>query len=265
MDPRRLLAILLLSSVTLTVVDGGSGNGATLDPVRGATSAVLAPVDAVVSRGTGAVTGAVQALAADRSQLDSLQADNDRLRRELAAGAGAQRELAQARALLGLRDTAKLRLTAGRVTAADRGLGFERTVRLDVGSQDGVRVGQPVVSGAGLLGRVVRTTVSSCAVLAVDDPQFGVGARLSSTGALGLATGGGRGRLTWAQVDPGPVRPGDTLVTAGSDTFPPGLPVGTVRDVVRTPGVPTVTAVVQPLADVATVEVAGVVTGTAPS
>lgn len=266
MHPRPLLAVLLLSSLTLTVLDGGSGSGARLDAVRGVASTVLAPLDAGVGRGTAAVSGAVSAMAslADRSELARLRADNDRLRRELASGAGAQRELEQARALLGLRDRAKLTVAAARVVAVGRGLGFERTLQLDIGTRDGVRPGQPVLAGAGLLGRVVATTASSSTVLAVDDPQFGVGARLPATGALGLTSGAGRGRLRWVQVEPGPVRIGDALVTAGSDTFPPGLPVGTVVDVTRTPGAQTSTASVQPLADLATVELAGVVTGPAP-
>ena len=261
MRARPLLAVLLLTCVTLTALDAHAGSGSPLDPVRSAADALLAPVDRVVGTGADAVGGVVGSVGdlADRSELQRLRDDNARLRRDAEASAGSARESGQWRALLGLRDTARLTIVPARVVAAGRSLGFERTVRLDVGSRDGVRSGQTVVAAAGLVGRTLRVTSSTCTVLVLDDRGFGVGARLATTGALGLASGDGSGRLRWVQVDPGPVAVGATLLTTGSDTFVPDLPVGTVRGVDGTPGGPTATATVRPFVDVGSLDLVGVV------
>jgi rod shape-determining protein MreC len=259
--PRLLLVVLLLASFTLTTLDARAGDGSPFDPLRSAVDAVLGPVDRGVGRTSGAVGGAVAAVGdlADRSELSDLREENARLRRDLAAAEGADRTTAEWRALLRLQETGSWSLVPARVTGAGTALGFERTVTVDAGSRDGVAVGQAVVAGAGLLGRTVRVGPWTSVVLLVDDPGFGAGARLAETGALGLARGAGADGLTWTQVDAGPLDRGATLLTSGSDTFVPDVPLGRVTDVRSAPGGLTVTASVEPFVDTGRVDLVGVV------
>jgi rod shape-determining protein MreC len=259
----RLLAVLLLASFTLTVLDTRADDGSPFDPLRTGTEAVLGPIDRGVGRAAGAVGDLASAATdlADRDELQRLREDNERLRRELVAGEAARRELAEWRGLLALPATVDLDVVPARVTSAGSALGFERTVTVDVGGGDGVAVGQTVLAGTGLVGRTVRVGRWTSVVLLLDDPGFGVGARLAGTGALGLARGEGRQRVSWVQVDPGPVTEGEALLTTGSDTFVPDVPVGRVSAVRTERGGLATTATVEPFADLGRLDLVGVVVG----
>jgi rod shape-determining protein MreC len=146
-----------------------------------------------------------------------------------------------------------------RVVAAGASFGFGRTVTLDVGSRDGVREGLTVVAAEGLVGRTVRVAPWTSTVLLVDDPGSGVGARLAREGTLGLARGDGAGRVVYTQVEGGAVEVGDAVLTTGSDTFVPGVPVGRVTAVRSTAGGLTSAADVEPAAVVASLDLVAVV------
>jgi rod shape-determining protein MreC len=234
--PSRLLAALVLVSLTLLALDSRASSP--FDPLRTAFDAVLGPVDAAAGRAGRALA---RLGAGDGDEVRRLREENARLAAELARGQADARRLEEWEALLA---TAPPRAVPARVTGLGSGPG-ERTLELDVGSRDGVTEGRPVVAAGGLVGRTVRVGPSTSTVLAVDDPGSGVGARLARTGALGLARGAGPGRLAFVQVDPGPVEVGDALLTTGSGTFPPDLPVGRVLEVGTGSGGLTTTAVVE--------------------
>ena len=107
---------------------------------------------------------------------------------------------------------------------------FQLTLQLDRGAGSGVEVGMPVVSGAGLVGRVVQVARSQSTVLLANDPTSNIGVR--DGGAVGVASGQGQGKaLRVDYVPPGqPVHQGDVMVTSGlqGGLYPPGIPVGTV-------------------------------------
>lgn len=253
----RLLALLVLTCLTLTVVDA---QAAPFGPLRTAVAAVLGPVDTAVGRVASSVAGAAGAVGdlADRSELQRLREENAALRRQLREGEQASRRLAELDALLGLPEAPAS--VPARVVAAGEALGFGRTVTLDVGSSDGVREGLTVVAPDGLVGRTVRVAPWTTVVLLVDDPGFGVGARLAREGTLGLARGDGAGRLVYTQVEGGTVEVGEVVLTTGSDTFVPGVPVGRVTSVESTAGGLTSAAHVEPFVVPASLDLVAVVT-----
>ena len=55
---------------------------------------------------------------------------------------------------------------------------FEQSIEMDRGSADGVVVGQPVVSGGGLIGKVTSVSAHLATVDLLDDPSFTVGVRV---------------------------------------------------------------------------------------
>lgn len=259
MRARSLLAVLSLSCLTLTVLDAGARSP--FEPLRSGVDAVLGPVDVAVgsaASSAGEVFASVGDLA-DRSELADLREENDRLRRELAQGEAAQRRIAELDALLGV--TGELESVPARVVAVGSALGFGRTVTVDVGSGDGVREGQTVLSGAGLVGRTVRVGRSTSVVLLLDDPEFGVGARLAREGTLGLARGDGDGGLVYTQVEGGPIEVGAALLTTGSDTFVADVPIGVVGEVRSTAGGLTSAADVDAYADPGELDLVAVVVG----
>ena len=58
---------------------------------------------------------------------------------------------------------------------------FEFTVQIGKGSSDGVGVDMPVVTGAGLVGRVDRCARDRATVLLINDPRSGVGVRIEKS------------------------------------------------------------------------------------
>jgi rod shape-determining protein MreC len=256
----RLLLVLVLACLTLTALDARAVDGSPFDPLRSGVHAVLGPPERVVGSAGNAVAGAVGAvgdLAGDEAA--RLREENARLRGDLVRAEAAGRRLAELDALLRLADAGTYEVVPARVVSAGSAFGFERTVTLDAGSRDGIAVDQTVVTGEGLVGRTVRVGSWSAVVLLLDDPGFGVGARLTAEGTLGIARGDGPGRLTYVQVQGGRVAAGEGLLTTGSDTFVPGVPVGRVAEVDTAPGGLTSEAAVEPFVDLTALELVGVV------
>ena len=111
---------------------------------------------------------------------------------------------------------------------------FDWTVVLDAGVADGARVGQTVIAGPDLVGRVLRVSSSSSTVLLAADPGSGVGARDQRSHQIGVVRGNGADGYQFAGLDP-TVAPkvGDVLISgpAKETTYIPGLDLGTVTSI----------------------------------
>lgn len=256
--PRLLLVLLLLTAFTLTVLDVRAGDGSSFDTLRRGADAVLGPAQRAVGGAARGVAGVVDSTDAD--ELRRLREENDRLRGDLVRGEAAQRRAAELDALLALKDAGTYTVVPARVTSLGASFGFAHTVTIDAGSRDGVEAGQTVVSGQGLVGRTTRVGPFTSTVLLLTDPGFTVGARLTREGTVGLATGTGSGALTYSLVEGGRVAPGDALLTTGSRTFVPGVPIGRVSEVDPSGSALVTTATVDPFADLGALDLVGVVT-----
>ncbi len=101
---------------------------------------------------------------------------------------------------------------------------------LNRGRRDGVKLGMPVITPQGVVGKVTEVLRGTATVLLVTDPDCGVGALLNTSGAQGIWFGIGpnRGELRYISKDE-PVKAGEAIVTSGEDgIYPPGLPLGVV-------------------------------------
>ncbi|MBV9411917.1 MAG: rod shape-determining protein MreC, partial [Acidimicrobiia bacterium] len=188
-----------------------------------------------------------------------LKAENARLRRTVAdmkgkvnAATDAERERAELAALNKLTFADSLPAVAARVVATSPS-NFQETVEIDRGLPAGIQKGMPVVTGAGLVGKVVAVSQERATVLLLTDPSFNVGIRLSSSGDVGVARGNGtRQPLPVDLVDVGTkVTGGEVVVTSGlqGSVFPPGIPVGKVRSAKVQPGALQQDVTIDPLVD----------------
>ncbi len=107
-------------------------------------------------------------------------------------------------------------------------------VGLDAGATSGIAEGMPVVTGMGLIGRVVRVSGEFAEVMLVVDARSVVNVRVLGKGVTGTVTGTSSpynyvARMSYLHRAE-PLEVGDLLVTSGHDKiFPPGLHVGTIR------------------------------------
>ncbi|MCS6870089.1 MAG: rod shape-determining protein MreC [Anaerolineae bacterium] len=108
--------------------------------------------------------------------------------------------------------------------------GLLRSIIIDRGSRDGVRVGMPVVTELGLVGRIYRVGATSAQVQLVTDTNSYVNARLQLTRAEGVVQGTAAGGLRMLYIPlADDVRDGDSVVTSGiGGKFPRGLLIGQV-------------------------------------
>jgi rod shape-determining protein MreC len=138
-----------------------------------------------------------------------------------------------------------------------------RSVTIDAGSRDGIRTDMTVLCGDGLVGRVRRVGPLTADVLLITDPSFSVGVRLEATGRIGVVRGAGDDPLRLELLDAETrVEPGARLVTLGSvgdRPFVPGVPVGEVQEVGRSPGTLSRTGSVRPFVDPGSLDLVGVV------
>ncbi|HTZ95946.1 MAG TPA: rod shape-determining protein MreC [Terriglobales bacterium] len=108
-----------------------------------------------------------------------------------------------------------------------------RSVYIDKGSRDGLKPDMPVMTGDGIVGKVLRVFKSTSQVLLINDQTSGVGAILEKSRLQGVLRGTPAGEIVLEKVmTDEPVQPGEHVVTSGGDQiFPKGLPVGTVTRV----------------------------------
>jgi len=255
--------LLLLASGTPQALTVQEATAHALDPVRSAISGV----------GAG-ISGFFTAI----GQIDRLRSENDRLRRELAGAEARLAELREAaaenaelRGLLGLTTSLQMDLLPVRILGRDPS-NFTWEVGIDAGTDDGVRVGMPVVAaadgGAGALaGSVVAAASDSATVRLVVDTRASVVAIDQQSRALGLVQGQLGGQLVMVQVRAtDQVAVGDTVVSAGltlSDAggagigrspYPRGLLIGRIQALELDADGLTQTAFVRPAVDFSTVE-----------
>ena len=117
---------------------------------------------------------------------------------------------------------------------------IDQAVKLNKGSSSGIGVGQPVVTGDGLVG-TVRTVGSNFSIVELlTDADFGAGVDVSGKrikGTVTPAVGSPRELRMAPYVTTADVRAGDVLETSGTSDrslpspFPPRVPVGVVTRV----------------------------------
>jgi rod shape-determining protein MreC len=112
-----------------------------------------------------------------------------------------------------------------------------RTVQIDLGSRDGLRVNLPVLTMDGLVGRVSSVSLTRSQVVLLGDPNCKVSARVENQ-ARDIGIIGAAGPLETEFVELGylsrnaNLKPAQNVVTSGEGgVFPPGISIGQVVDV----------------------------------
>lgn len=250
---RSILLLAVLTAATLITLDVRESGP--LSSVRGVARDVTSPVadavDAVVSPVADWIDGVRGS--------SSIKSENARLRRELADAQGrseqaraAIQENKELKRLLDLPSIDDADAVAAPVVAAAPG-NFEFTVQIGKGSNDGVGVDMPVVTGHGLVGRVSGVSRDRATVMLITDPRSGVGVRLEQSQGTGVVKGrGDSGTLRVDFVDPNAsVSRGELVSTSGmqNSPFPAAIPVATVSSVAKARGDLQQDIVVKPVVD----------------
>ncbi|MCW2600068.1 MAG: Rod shape-determining protein MreC [Frankiales bacterium] len=266
---RLTLVLLLLTAFTLTALDYNTAQNGPLAALRRGIDTVFGPLEGVVGGGASSVGNALSGL----PRLGSYQSDNKKLQQEnarlngtIASMAGLQCQVDQLNQLMHFIKFTDYHPVPAHVVAVGPAGAFEWTATIDAGSADGIKAGMSVVTGAGLVGRTNGVTPHTATVLLLADPKFTVGGTLISQASVGFATGNGSKPMTYSLASTrSVVRKGDVLLTTGSDTYAPGVPIGTVTSITPDTNAISRTATIVPFVDVSSLDLVGVITTKTPT
>lgn len=270
---RAVLTLLIIGSFLLLTVTYGQGS----DGLQRGVSTIFSPLQAVADRALKPVRDLVGWF----DKTFEARGENSRLREELAqareravAGQEALQENVQLRKLLELDRAPALASSAyepvtGRVIARSPTV-WHSTVTIDLGRGDGVRVDDPVLSGAGLVGRIASAQGGSSQVTLIADHTSAVSAKILPSGAQGVVrpdVGDPEDLVLDFIAATKDVHQGQEVVTAGwrardlASLFPPGLPIGEVTRASIVEQEASQQVHVRPYADIANLDLVQVLTG----
>ena len=191
-----------------------------------------------------------------------LQRENEILRRTNVNLADEVNQLREAklenirlRRLLGLKETTKYGLIPAKVVGKTLDL-LRNTITLNVGETDGVSPGMPIITDAGLVGKVTATSAGYAIGQVILNSDFRASARAQRSRVDGiLAWEGGRYSLLKNVAKMRDIKVGDMLETSEySSLFPSNIRIGVVRSVTEEPGSLFKTIEVENAVDFSTLE-----------
>ena len=269
---RAVLALLIVGSfVLLTITYGRGSNG-----VQSGVSAIFSPVQSVADRALKPARDLVNWFDKTfdaRGRNSRLHTELEAARRQSVGASAALAENAQLRKLLALDRGGAIpsgyEPVTGRVIARSPTVWFA-DVTIDVGSDEGVGVNDPVVNGDGLVGTVSAVTGGSAQVTLIADGSSAVSAKVVPPGVQGVIKPevGNPGNLILDFIDSAKhVHKGEVVVTAGwrgqgiASRFPPNIPVGEVTKTSIVEQEASGQAHLRPYADLHDLDIVQVLTG----
>ncbi len=106
-------------------------------------------------------------------------------------------------------------------------------ITLNVGENDSVKIGMPVISDKGLVGKVIATSSNYCVAQILLNKDLKVTAKDQRSRVDGIIGWEGEGKVLMKNVSKSSdVLVGDVIITSEySNNFPPGIPIGFVASV----------------------------------
>lgn len=270
---RAVLTLLVIGSFLLLTITYGQSSGG----LQRGVSTIFSPLQGVADRALKPardLVGWFDKTFEARGENGRLEEELVIARRQAVAGQEALQENAQLRKLVALTGGPALAESAyepvtGRVIARSPTI-WHSTVTIDVGSDDGVRVDDPVISGDGLVGLIASAQGGSAQVSLITDHTSAVSAKVLPSGVQGVIRPdvGDPEDLILDFIDSTKdVQGGQAVVTSGwcaqglCSLFPPGLPVGEVTNASIVEQEASQQVHLRPYADLANLDLVQVLTG----
>ncbi len=272
---RAVLGLLVACSLVLLTAYFGETGGGALHGVQRGTSEVLSPIQEGASRALKPVRdlfGWFGDTVAAKGQVEELRRERDRLRSEVLRNEVRSADydrLASLFELDGALDLTDRGPKTGRVIFQSPTVWYA-TIRVDKGSDDGVRVGHPVINEEALIGRVTEVFDGAAQVTLITDTTMKVPARAGPRGEFGIvepSSAGNPNDLVMRFTDPGArISIGDRVVTRGTEPddrarslYPVGLPIGRVTRI-ENEGTDTQEIHLRPFADMRSLDFVQILT-----
>ncbi len=231
-----LISALVIFTVALFVFSVISGGG---NPVSRAVNTGVAKITSVMHGATAGIrenAGGIFSYKKLQSRIAELEEENSRLKLELAENRVSAEQLDELERLSEILNynysSKKIEIVSGDLISED-GSGWSEVFMINVGEDDGVAEGAPVINGQGLIGKIRETGRSWSKVISITDSGERVSFKLARSGSqLGICYGDSKGGVSGYMMEAGSnVAAGDVIITSGLGLYPEGIEIGNVKNV----------------------------------
>ena len=118
------------------------------------------------------------------------------------------------------------------ITGKDPGNWFD-TFTIDKGTSHGVAVNDAVITGEGLVGRIIESGANYSKVLSIIDERSSVSILVNRTRDIGIVSGTTDSDLVAIMPLEADIIKGDEIISSDFSTFPKGLFIGKVKSVTK--------------------------------
>lgn len=235
---QAVLAVLLLVSMAMLTWYFREPVGGVLHSTQRGGLRVISPLESGVTTGLAPFKDAYQwvtGVLSAQSENDRLREEADQLRGEVIALREAADENRRLRDMINFTNQSTYpqdyRTVPARVIGRSASA-WNATITINRGTDAGVKLGQTVVSGQGLVGQVASITTNSAQVLLIIDQNSHVEAKLQNGAAAGTVVGSVNGLLEMDFVEKNQkIVKNDAVVTSGTGKlFVKGVPIGVVDE-----------------------------------
>ena len=202
---------------------------------RGAAQDAVSPATqtaAQVRTGSKSLWDSISGYYRAGSKNAALKREMELARIRLAEADAVRTENARLKGLLALQDQERRPVAVTRLIGSTS-TSTRRFAYIGAGYDQGVRVGMPVRSPRGVVGRVLETGRHNARVLLLTDPESVLPVRRASDETVAFAEGRGDSLLRIKLINLGinPLKKGDVFVTSGAGGYyPPGIAVAIVSE-----------------------------------
>ena len=207
-----------------------------LSGLRGEANDAVAPATSAVATGrteSKSLYESVRGYLRAGSQNAALKREMEIARIRLKEAAAVEQENRRLKSLLSLEDTDTAPVATARLIGATSA-STRRFAYLGAGAADGVRVGMPVRSPRGVVGRILEVGDRSSRVLLLTDSESVLPVRRAQDEVVAFAEGRGDGLIRIRLINLGinPIEKGDLFVTSGAGGYyQPGIAVAIATEI----------------------------------
>jgi rod shape-determining protein MreC len=219
----KLLTIVLVLCLAFTIFVGitASRNGNT-GTAQGVINSAIAPVQRYVYLAGQRISNIfyfVSSITSTRRENIELKGKVEELNQKIVDYDRYKRENEELNKLLSFKNAHSNIKVKGANVIGKVGENWFNLLIIDVGEADGVKKGQYVINGSGLVGRIMEVSGNTAKVITVVDDKANIPGKISSTGDTGMVSGigsssdGSECKLSYLPID-STAKVGDPVVTS---------------------------------------------------
>lgn len=231
-----LIAVILVSLVILISSVASSGQG---NPVSRALGSIYTAIERPISAVAGGISDHVAGIFSYRElqkENEELKKQNEALQQQVTSLTLSAHELKELKRLSNVLNYKGINsakdLVSADVVSMD-GTNWMNIFTINVGSDEGLEIGDVVVCGEGLVGRVSAVSGSWAKVTSIIDESSKVSFKLAGNlQIIGIVEAAADGELSGFMLDSeAKINEGDELITSGMGVYPAGIEIGKITKV----------------------------------